>query len=83
MSAALLHYPRRFRWVHDPVGAMLWINGRKAGSVMINHCGRQWSGLFYGGCGEMLTRRRCDAKRAVECAAVAERTTTEETEIKR
>ena len=41
--------------------------------VMINHCGRQWSGLFYGGCGEMLTRRRCDAKRAVECAAVTAR----------
>jgi hypothetical protein len=73
MTTALHHYPRRFRWSSWPSGASLYVNGRKVGSVLHFERRGVWSALLYDGCGETLHRRRCDAKRAVECAAVAPR----------
>jgi hypothetical protein len=71
MTTALHHYPRRFRWEAWPSGATLYVNGRAVGSVLHFERRGVWSALLYSTCGEMLRRRRCDAKRAVECAAVA------------
>ena len=90
MTPAIHHYPRRFRWEderdRDKVRDMatLFIDGRHAGGLIRYSdrrgwwtWGEDWSELH-----QAPFARRCDAKRAVECAAVTARTTTEETEIK-
>ena len=89
MSAPLLHYPRRFRWEDERDRdkgrdmAILFIDGRHAGGLIRYSNGRGW--YTWGKDWSELRRtpfaRRGDAKRAVECAAVAARATTEETEI--
>lgn len=78
MTAALLRYPRRFRWsaardAHKHrESAILQINGRSVGGVVRYSDGRGWSAwLVERALVPEQHRRRCDAKRAVECAAVA------------
>ena len=79
MTGALHHYPRRFRWSSARdwnkrrLRAALTIDGRNVGGVVQYSDGRGWSAWCYGA-GSMPERhaRRCDAKRAVECAAVEE-----------
>ena len=79
-TGVLHHYPRRFRWSSRPTGASLAIDGRNVGGVAeIMGTGR-WSAWLYHAGRETEHRRHCDAKRAMECAAVTARET-EETEI--
>ena len=86
MSAALHHYPRRFRWSSARdwnkrrLRAALTIDGRNVGGVAeIMGTGR-WSAWLYHAGAETEHRRRCDAKRAVECAAVRARAAEENRE---
>lgn len=72
-------YPRRLRWhsYHHRdkrrSGAALAINGRYVGGVVRYGDGRGWSAWLVGcDVAPEVYRRRCDAKRAVECAAVDE-----------
>lgn len=77
--SAINHYPRRFRWRASRDrdkrrnSASLTVNGRAAGGVIRYSNGRGWSAG--GADGSELHgspyARRCDAKRAVEMAAVA------------
>ncbi len=78
---ALHHYPRRFRWsaYHERDkgrdGATLALDGRMVGGVIRYSDGRGWSAwLVERALMPERHRRRCDAKRAVECAAVGPRT---------
>ena len=89
MTTALRYYPRRFRWEDERDRdkgrdmATLFIGGRHAGGLIRYSdrrgwytWGEDWSELH----GAPFARRG-DAKRAVECAAVAVVKAAEETEI--
>ena len=72
-TSALHHYPRRFRWRAWPTGATLLINGRAVGGIIHHEWRGEWAGWIYGSRDHKVGPRRCDAKRAVECAAVRAR----------
>ena len=77
-TSALHHYPRRFRWETERDrdkgrdGASLHIDGRHAGGLLRYSNGRGWYayGADFIDLRDAPYRHRCDAKRAVECAAV-------------
>jgi hypothetical protein len=69
-QGALHHYPRRFRWRSWPTSAGLYVNGRRVGAVQAIQWG-EWEAYVYGSFEpSSIHTRRCDAKRAVERAAV-------------
>jgi len=69
---ALHHYPRRFRWVSDWRTSFLFVNGRQVGGLT-HFMDGTWEAWILGTRKATWHRRRCDAKRAVECAAVRAR----------
>ena len=81
MTTALHHYPRRFRWRGPATSTGLYVNGRRIGAARVIQSGA-WEAYVYGAfTPSSVHLRRCDAKRAVECAAVAVVKAAEETEI--